>query len=119
MARFYTQFSDETIEEAFENHVFGYKSIEDAYDEVMESSERDCKILNENKKVVANVVSGVLQKVKPAQNYLYIFEEGSIKIGGKPSEEHLQSVIDDHLLIVDMTDKTQFNGTRWVWLESL
>ncbi len=56
---FYTQFSDETVEEAIGNHSFGYKSIEEAVEDsnAIEYPGKSYKVLNDKLEVVLETVT--------------------------------------------------------------
>lgn len=52
------------------------------------------------------------------KNFLYAFEDGSLKVGPKPTDDDIQAAEDGILSIVDMKKKQEFvPGVGWQDLE--
>lgn len=53
-------------------------------------------------------------------NFLYIFEDGSIRIGRKPTDEDIESVEDGLLSVVNMRTKEEYvPGQGWEKIEEI
>lgn len=53
-------------------------------------------------------------------NYLYIFEDGSMRVGHKPKDEDIESVEDGILSIVNMRTREEYvPGQGWEAIEQI
>ena len=51
-------------------------------------------------------------------NFLYVFEDGTIKLGGKPTTDNYLAVEEGYLSIIDIKRKQEFTSDQgWVDLE--